>query len=82
VAEDTKLRQIIRTTVVNEVSLLHSMGTAIMEDRIRKKVMKIAKEQEIVLMKQTGIESSLDNSEISQYVHAVIKEVKSSKVPK
>jgi hypothetical protein len=82
VAEDTKLRQIIRTTVVKEVSLLHSMGTAIMEDRIRKKVAKIAKEQEIVLIQQTGIESSLDDSEISQYVDAVILEVKSSKVPK
>jgi hypothetical protein len=82
VAEDTELRQIIRRTVVNEVSLLDSMGTAIMEDRIRKKVTKIAKEQEIVLLQQTGVESSLDDSEINQYVHAVIQEVKSSKVPK
>jgi hypothetical protein len=82
VAEDTKLRQIIRTTVVKEVSLLRSMGTAVMEDRIRKKVAKIAKEQEIVLIQQTGIESSLDDSEIRQYVDAVILEVKSSKVPK
>jgi hypothetical protein len=82
VAEDTKLRQIIRTTVVNEVSLLHSMGTVIMEDRIRKKVAKIAKEQEIVLIQKTGIESSLEDSEIRQYVDAIILEVKSSKVPK
>ena len=81
-AEDTKLRQIIRTTVVKEVSLLHSMGTAVMEDKIRKKVEKIAKEQEIVLIQETGIESSLDDSEIRQYVDAVILEVKSSKVPK
>jgi len=58
------------------------MGTAIVEDRIRKKVAKIAKEQESVLIQQTGIESSLDDSEINQYVDAVILEVKSSKVPK
>jgi hypothetical protein len=76
------LRQIIRTTIVKEVSLLYSMGTDIMEGRIRKKVAKIAKEQEIVLIQQTGIESSLDDSEIRQYVDAVILEVKSSKVPK
>jgi len=76
------LRQIIRMTVVNEVSLLQSMGTAIVEDRIRKKVAKIAKEQESVLIQQTGIESSLDDNEINQYVDAVILEVKSSKVPK
>jgi len=82
VAEDTKLRQIIRTTVVKEVSLLGSMGTAVMEDSIRKKVAKIAKEQEIVLIQETGIESSLDDSEIRQYVDAVILEVKSSKIPK
>lgn len=82
VAEDTKLRQIIRRTVVNEASLLDSMGTAVMEDRIRKKVAKIANEQKLVLTQQSGIESSLDDSEIRQYVDAVLLEVKSSKVPK
>jgi hypothetical protein len=82
VAEDTKLRQIIRSTVVKEASLLDSMGTAVMEDRIRKKVAKIAKEQKLVLTQQTGIETSLDDSEIRQYVDAVLLEVKSSKVPK
>jgi hypothetical protein len=82
VAEDKKLRQIIRTSVLKEVSLLDSMGTAVMEDRIRQKVAKIAKEQELVLKQQTGIESSLDNTEIRQYVDAVLLEVKSSKVRK
>jgi hypothetical protein len=80
VAEDTRLRYIIRAAVVNEASLLDSMGTAVMEDRIRKKVAKIAKEQELVLKQQTGIESSLDDTEIRQYVDAVLLEVKSSRV--
>jgi len=82
VAEDTKLRQTIRRTVVNEASLLDSMGMALIEDRIRKKVVNIAKEQKLVLTQQTGIESSLDDSEIRQYVDAVLLELKSSKVRK
>ena len=58
------------------------MATAVMEDSIRQKIAKITKEQKMVLIQQTGIESSLDDSEISQYVGVVILEVKSSKVPK
>jgi hypothetical protein len=79
VAEDKKLRQIIRMSVEKEASLLDSMGTAVMEDRIRQKVVKITKEQKMVLMQQTGIESSLDDSEISQLVSTVIQEVKRSR---
>ena len=82
VAEDKKLRQLIRTSVVKEASLLDSMGTAVMEDRIRNKVEKITREQKLVLRQQTGIESSLDDSEIRQFVDIVIQEVKMSRRPK
>jgi hypothetical protein len=82
VAEDKKLRQLIRMSVVKEASLLDSMGTAVMEDRIRQKVEKITKEQKLVLIQETGIEPSLDDSEISQFVENVIQEVKRSKRPK
>jgi hypothetical protein len=79
VADDKKLRQVIRMSVVKEASLLHSMGTAVMEDRIRNKVEKITKEQKMILIQQTGIESSLDDTEISQLVDTVIQEVKKSR---
>jgi len=79
VAEDKKLRQLIRTTVVKESSLLDSMGSAIMEDGIRQKVAKITREQKMVLIQETGIDSSLDDSEISQFVETVIQEVKRSR---
>jgi hypothetical protein len=82
VAEDKKLRHLIRTSVVKEASLLDSMGAAIMEDRIRNKVEKITREQKMFLIQQTGIESSLDDSEISQFVDTVIQEVKRSRLPK
>jgi hypothetical protein len=76
---DKKLRQLIRTSVVKEASLLGSMGAAMLEDRIRNKVEKITREQKIVLIQQTGIESSLDDSEISQFVDTVIQGVKRSR---
>jgi hypothetical protein len=50
-----------------------------MEDRIRQKVAKITKEQKMILIQQTGIESSLDDSEINQYVESVLLEVKKSR---
>ena len=50
-----------------------------MEDRIRNKVEKITREQKLVLRQQTGIESSLDESEIRQLVDIVIQEVKVSR---
>lgn len=79
VSEDKKLRQLIRKSVVKEANLLHSMGEAIIEDRIRNKVEKITREQKMVLIQETGIESSLDDSEISRYVDSVIQQVKRSR---
>jgi hypothetical protein len=79
VSEDKKLRQLIRKSVVKEANLLHSMGEAIIEDRIRNKVEKITREQKMVLIQETGIESSLNDSEISRYVDSVIQQVKRSR---
>ena len=56
IAQDAKLRQSIRDIAAKESKLLDSIGTAHMEQEVQKKVLKIAKEQEKTLEKQTGVE--------------------------
>jgi hypothetical protein len=76
VSEDVKLRQAIRQYVIDESKLLDSIGTAEMEQQIEKAVSKITKEQEEVLAEQTGVEPSLTEGEVKDYVETVLLEVK------
>jgi hypothetical protein len=76
VSEDVKLRQAIRQYVIQESKLLGSIGTAQMEQQIEKTILKITKEQEKVLEEQTGVEPSLTEDEVKDYLETVMLEVK------
>ncbi|MBV9667733.1 MAG: hypothetical protein JO327_06340 [Nitrososphaeraceae archaeon] len=76
VSEDVKLRHAIRQYVIKESKLLDSIGTAEMEQQIEKTILKITKEQEGVLTEQTGVEPSLTEGEVKDYVETVLSEVK------
>jgi hypothetical protein len=76
VAEDSKLRQTIRKTAIQEAKFLNSIGMAQMEDELQRRVIKIVKEQHDVLTLQTGIEPSLDEHELKQYLYETIQEIK------
>jgi len=78
VAEDSKLRQTIRKVAVKEAKLLDSIGTALMENELQRRIIKLTKEQKEILTQQTGIEPSLDEDQVKQYVDEVIKEIKNS----
>jgi hypothetical protein len=78
VAEDSKLRQTIRKVAVKEAKLLDSIGTALMENELQRRIIKLTKEQKEILTQQTGIEPSLDEDQVKQYIVEVIKEIKSS----
>lgn len=47
-----------------------------MEDELQRRVIKIVKEQHDVLTHQTGIEPSLDEHELKQYLYETIQEIK------
>ena len=74
--EDVKLRQAILQYVIQESKLLGSIGTAQMEQQIEKTILKITKEQEKVLEEQTGVEPSLTEDEVKDYLETVMLEVK------
>jgi MFS family permease len=75
VSQDEKLRRSIRKYVMEESNLLDSIGTAQMGQDIEKTVLKIAKEQQEVLTEQTGVEPSLTEDEVKEYLDTVLLEV-------
>jgi hypothetical protein len=75
VSQNAKLRQSIRKLVLNESKLLDSIGTAQMKQELEKRVLKITKEQEETLREQTGVQSSLNEDDLKQYLSQVIREL-------
>jgi hypothetical protein len=74
VAEDAELRRSIKSTTKNELKLLHDMGTAKMYKDIEGKVTKVLKTNADLLTEQSGIEPSLSDEEIRDYLTVLIKE--------
>lgn len=75
VAEDSKLRQSIRTVAMKETSLLDSIGVAQMEQQIENRVIAIAKQSKDIMTEDSGIHSSLTEEDMKQYLEEVLKEV-------
>jgi hypothetical protein len=78
-SEDSKLRQSIRTLAIGESKLLDSIGTAQMEQEIERRVVVLVKQNQYKLTEESGVESSLTDQDIRQYLEEVIKEVKEAK---
>lgn len=78
IGSDSGLRLSIRKSVEQQSKLLDSIGTAHMEQEIQERVLKVAKQQEEQMEELTGIEPSLGEEDIKQYLEQVIEEVKKS----
>jgi hypothetical protein len=79
VSEDSKLRRSIRSLALKESKLLDSIGIAHMEQELTKRVLTLAKDQSYSMTEQTGIQSSLTEDDMKQYVEEVLKEIKGKK---
>lgn len=79
ISGDTKLRQLIRRSFLDESKLLDSIGSAHMQQETIRKITNIAKEQQQILTEQTGVESSVDENDMKQYLEEAIKEVQRQK---
>jgi hypothetical protein len=79
ISEDSRLRRAIRKFATTESKVLDSIGLAQMEQEVQKKVLRLAKEQEEKMVEETGVESSLDEDDMKEYLQEVIKEVKKSR---
>ncbi|WP_162477972.1 hypothetical protein [Nitrososphaera sp. AFS] len=76
VAVDSSLRQTIRTFAMKESRLLDSIGTAQMGQEIEKKVIAATKRNQDRMTEDSGIESSLTEVDMKEYLEQVIREVK------
>jgi hypothetical protein len=79
VANDVQVRRYIQRSVTQEASLLSNIGTAEMEDQIRKMVLTKTKYLSDKLTQETGISPSLGEQDIKEYVVMAINEVKQAR---
>ncbi|MDQ3903341.1 MAG: hypothetical protein M3247_06855 [Thermoproteota archaeon] len=74
VSQDIRLRLSIRRSVFEESKLLDRIGSAEMQLELQKKVIKIAKDTSDNLKDQSGIEPSITDDDIKQYLKLITKE--------
>jgi hypothetical protein len=80
VSQDSSLRQSIRKSAIEQTKFLQSMGTAQMEQELQKRVITIAKKNSDIMAEETGVQPSLNEDDMKQYLEEVIKEIKVKKV--
>jgi hypothetical protein len=78
VSQDATLRVSIKKSMTEQAKFLHGMGSAHMEQELQSTVMKIAKKQADVLTEKTGVESSMTESDIKEYMAMVMNEIHKS----
>jgi hypothetical protein len=79
VSQDVKLRQSIRKSAIQEVKFLESIGAAQMEQELQKRVLTIAKKNSDTMTEETGVQPSLSENDMKQYLEEVITEIKARK---
>jgi len=78
-SQDLTLRKTIRKSVMEQSKLLDSIGTAQMERELQTSVLTIAKKTSDEMKENSGIEASLSEDDVRDYMSLVIKELKRSK---
>ena len=77
VSQDTTLRLSIRKTLTDQAKFLDSMGSAHMEQELQSTVLSFAKKHADVLTKKTGVEPSMTDNDIKEYMSMVMDEIPS-----
>ena len=77
-SQDLTLRKTIRKSVMEQSKLLDSIGTAQMERELQTSILTIAKKTSDEMKENSGIEASLSEDDIRDYMSLVIKELKRS----
>ena len=75
-SQDAELRRYIKQIARSQSRLFDSMVTAEIEREIEKRVMQVIRTQSVEMEKETGVQPSLNDQEIQDYLKQVIKEVK------
>jgi hypothetical protein len=76
VSQDLTLRQSIRQSVKEQSKFLDSMGTAQMENELQNRVLTTAKKASDSMEEETGLESSMTEDDMKDYMEIVMNELK------
>jgi hypothetical protein len=79
IAQDTKLRQSIKKMAMKESKLLDSIGYAQMEQQLIQNMLTMIKLNQHNMKIETGIETSLNEEDLSNYLKKVLEETKTKK---
>ncbi len=79
VSQDTTLRQSIRKSVTEQSRLLDSIGTAHMEQELQSRVLTIAKKNSEAMAEESGVETSMTEDDMKDYLEIVMNEIHSRK---
>ena len=85
ISQDSGLRRLIVKLATNEMNLLRSIGTAHREAEIWKRVNKlkpVVEEEEREMEQRTGVQSSLEDKDVKNYVEEVLQEFGKTKIQK
>jgi len=75
ISQDMDIRQTIKKSVMEQSKLLHSIGTAEMENEVQKQVLATARKTSESMTDKTGVEASMNEDDMKAYVQLVIKEL-------
>ena len=78
VSQDTSLRHSIRRDMNEQSKLLDSIGTAHMEQELQSRVLTIAKKHSDMITEKTGVEASMTENDMKEYIEMVTKEIHKS----
>jgi hypothetical protein len=78
VSQDRELRQSIRKSVNEQSKLLDSIGTAHLEQELQSIVLAITKKYSDSMVEETGVEASMTEGDIKEYIQRVRDEVQRS----
>jgi hypothetical protein len=76
VSQDLTLRQSIRQSVKEQSKFLDSMGTAQMENELQNRVLRTAKKASDSMEEESGLESSMTEDDMKDYMEIVMNELK------
>ena len=74
--EDENLRYTLKRLAIEESKVIDSIGTATMEQKIQKKVLSLTKAASDAMTEQTGIQPSLSEEEMKNYLEEVLIEIR------
>jgi hypothetical protein len=75
VSQDVKLRTTIRRFAVDELRLLHNIGSAELSVKLENQIKDIITKNQTTMLEETGVQSSLGEEDAKQYLNEILKEL-------